>query len=239
VAVSPGGELEDDAVADLAAADVVYLCRPNNPSGALLSRARVETVLERARGLVLIDEAYGEYAGESLLDLALDSGRAVVLRTFSKAYGLAALRVGYALGPGPLVRVIELSRGPYKVNAVAERAAAAAMADGGPWLRDLVERTVETRDRLAASLRARGLRVYDSAANFLLAGVPEGSAGALKAGLAERGVGVRAFDRFGPGEDALRVTVGPWSDMVRFLEALDDVLAVGAVRVDPDPRDLP
>ena len=223
VPMGPDGALDDEALATLAAADVVYLCRPNNPTGALIPRDRVVALLERARGLVLIDEAYGEYAGESLLGAALDSGRAVVLRTMSKAYGLAGLRVGYALGPAPLVRAIELSRGPYKVGGLAERAAAAALTDGWAWVQDIVDRTVSNRGRLARELDRRGLRTYEGAANFVLVGVP-GDAMALKAGLAERGIGVRAFAGLDGVGEAVRVTVGPWPVMERLLAALDEVL---------------
>jgi len=224
VPLGAGGELDQDAMAALADADLVYLCRPNNPTGAMISRERVAEILERARGLVLIDEAYGEFAGESLLDLALGSGRAVVLRTFSKAYGLASLRVGYALGPEPLIAAIELSRGPYKVNGPAERAATAAIAEGGAWVDGIVAETRRNRQRLTDELRRRGLRVHESAANFVLADVATGAAEAIKAGLAERGVGVRAFED--PAGDSIRVTVAPWPLMERFLDALDAVLAV-------------
>ncbi len=234
VPLGPDGALDDDGLAALAAANLVYLCRPNNPTGAMIPRERVAEILDRARGLVLIDEAYGEFAGadESLLELAMGSGRAVVLRTFSKAYGLAALRVGYALGPAPLVRAIELSRGPYKVNGPAEAATIAAIRDGGTWIDGIVRETVASRDRLGAALRDRGLRVHGSAANFVLAGVPMGSAADLKARLAARGIGVRAFEGLAfpgrPPEDALRVTVGPWPLMERFMEALDAILATPA-----------
>ncbi|HET7321487.1 MAG TPA: histidinol dehydrogenase [Longimicrobiaceae bacterium] len=230
VPVGPGGELGREALDALCDADVVYLCRPNNPTGAQPARADVARVLERARGLVLLDEAYGEYAGESLLDEVLASGRGVVLRTLSKAYGLAGLRVGYALGPAPLIRAIELSRGPYKVGAAAERAAVAAVREGGAWVREIVERTVRNRERLADALGERGLRTFPSAANFVLAtGRREsGWAVQLRAELAERGVGVRAFESLPGIGDAIRVTAGPWEQMERFLAALDEALVEAA-----------
>ncbi len=244
VEARPGGGGDggdgDDALAELAAADVAYLCRPENPTGEMMPRERVLALLERARGLVLIDEAYGEFAGESLLDAALASGRAVVVRTLSKAYGLAGLRVGYALGPAPLVRAIELSRGPYKVGAAAEAAAVAAVREGGRWVADVVRRTAANRARLAAELRGRGLRVLDGSGNFLLvrpgaAPAPAGAgwAAAVKAGLAARGIGVRAFPALPGHGDALRVTVGPWAAMERFLEALDALEAVPGRDVSP------
>ena len=220
----PPGELEAAALARLLSADVVYLCRPNNPTGALMPRAAVREVLDRARGLVLVDEAYGEYAGETVLADVLASGRGLVLRTLSKACGLAGLRVGYAMGPPEIVEAVELSRGPYKVGTVAESAAVAALGEQA-WLAEAVAETVASRDRLAGELSARGMAPLPSAGNFLL--VPHAGAARLKSGLAARGVGVRAFEAAAlPGIGAaIRVTAGPWPAMERFLEALDGALA--------------
>lgn len=227
VPVGPDGDLTDAAMDALVTADVVYLCRPNNPTGAVIPRQQVVALMERARGLVLLDEAYGEYAGESLLEPALASGRSVVLRTFSKAYGLAGLRVGYAMGPEPLIRVVERSRGPYKVGGQAERAAAAAIRDGRAWVADIVRQTALNREALATALRARTLRAFDSRANFILVAPPEPAAGwaaAVRATLLERGILVRAFPAMDAVGDAVRVTVGPEPIMERFLDALDHAL---------------
>ena len=230
VATAHDGMLDDAALDALAAADVAYLCRPNNPTGGMVPREDVVELLRRARGLIVVDEAYGEFAGESLLPDVLASGRGVVLRTFSKAYGLAGLRVGYALGPAALVRAIEISRGPYKVGALAERAAVAALRDGGDWVAEVVHATATNRSRLTAELRARGLRVAPSEGNFILfaqgaaTGIVPDWAGGLKAALAERGVGVRAFPELPGSGDAIRVTVGPWPSMQSFLAALDACL---------------
>ncbi len=239
VRLAPDGSLDDGALDRLARADLVYLCRPNNPTGSMIPRERVLELLDRARGPVLIDEAYGEYAGESMLGPALASGRGVVLRTLSKAYGLAGLRIGYGIGPEPLIRAIELSRGPYKVNAPGERAAAAALAEGWPWVRDIVERTRRNRERLARELAARGLAVLPGAANFLLAATGPGGAAALKSALADRGIGVRAFRELDGVGDAIRVTVGPWPLMERFLGALDAALAAAADIALPEPEAIP
>jgi histidinol dehydrogenase len=238
VPLGQDGGLDHAAMGALAAADVVYLCRPNNPTGAVIPRPQVEELLGRARGLVLLDEAYGEYAGESLLDLALESERGVILRTLSKAYGLASLRVGYGVGPEPLVRVIERSRGPYKVGGQAELAAVAAIRYGGDWVADVVRRTVLNREALATALRALGLRVLESRANFLLLAPSEpppaepaaprsandGWAQAVRTAMLERGILVRAFPALDGVGDAVRVTVAPEPVMERFLAALEAAL---------------
>jgi|GEM_PF-967 len=215
-----GDDLDVDRVV-AAGPRVVYLCRPNNPTGGMLPRETVTAVLERTDALVLIDEAYGEYAGESLLDLVLASGRALVTGTFSKAWGLAGARVGYALGAPALVDAVQASRGPYKVGALAERLALAALRDG-TWVAARVAEAVDARERLADELRGRGYGVRPSSANFLFFDVAA-SPTELAAGLRERGIGVRAFEELG----ALRVTVGPWQEMARFLGALDAVAAPG------------
>lgn len=243
--LGPGLELDPDAIL-AARARITYLCRPNNPTGTLFERSAIERITELASGLVLVDEAYADFSGDSMVNWAIDSGRAVVLRTLSKAWGLAGLRIGYAIGPAPLIREIEKSRGPYKVTAAADAAARAALAEDRDWVRDVVARTVEHRDRLRAELERRGLRVWPSAANFLLF-APPGAAGAVGAvesrasgscasgscmsarwlagALRERGVLVRAFPALPGLGDAVRVSIGPWPMLESFLSALDDVLA--------------
>ncbi len=245
VPMGPAGELEPAGLAALAAADVVYLCRPNNPTGALIPEAQVLELLERARALVLLDEAYAEYAGETLLEPALEAGRTVVLRTFSKAYGLAGLRVGYALGPEPLVRVIERSRGPYKVGAQAERAAIAAMRHGGPWLRETVADAVQSRESLATRLRSRGLRVFDSHANFLLFAPPvtvPAAAAAPSASLGAAGDSAAGHPAAGPTPGtgpgwavSVRASLLERGIGVRAFPALDGVGEAIRVTVAPEP----
>lgn len=212
---------------------VVYLCRPNNPTGALVPRGTVERLLERTDALVLVDEAYGEFAGESMLDAVVASGRGLVLRTFSKAMGLAGMRVGYALGPTELVAAVEASRGPYKVGGLAERLALAALADT-EWTRRVVRAARSARDRLGSELERRGHRVHPSRANFILF-EPQGvDAGALAAALRARGVGVRVFPGLGE-RGSLRVTVAPDPELDRFLAALDDAVAPAAQAVEGAP----
>lgn len=215
-------------------AKVTYLCTPNNPTATLLSRAAVEYVAEHARGIVLLDEAYAEFAPETFADIAVRFDRVLLLRTFSKAFGLAGLRVGYAVGSPALCGLVERARGPYKVNALAERAVSAALEEGEEgvqWVRAHAALAVETRARLAEALTARGWAPLPSGANFLC--VPVRDAAAVAAALRTRGVLVRAlggldrslecFARSDGG--ALRIGVGPWPMMHRLLEALDGLFA--------------
>jgi histidinol dehydrogenase len=205
-------------------ATVTYLCRPNNPTGTLVAREQIARVAERARGLVILDEAYAEFAGEDLTAWCSASRNVVSLRTLSKAWGLAGLRVGYAVGPAELIAAIDKARGPYKVGAVAEAAALAALGEDEAWVLARVDEARTVRERLTGELRARSFDVLPSAANFVFARISEScGAAALAARLRERGVAVRAFTGLPVVGDGIRVTVGPWMLMERFLEALDEI----------------
>jgi histidinol dehydrogenase len=224
VAVPLGADFTLDADALLATrARLTYICRPNNPTGTAFERTGVERVCTRAAGLVLIDEAYADFAGDDMAAFAAASDRTVVLRTLSKAFGLAGLRLGFAVGPAPLVAEIEKSRGPYKVSAVADAAARAVLSHDLGWVRDRVREVQQNRDRLAAELGGRSVRCWPSAANFVLAQVP-GTAGDWNGRLRALGVAARPFAALPQAGECLRVSVGPWPMMARFLEAFDDVL---------------
>lgn len=224
VPLGPDFELDVDALLT-AHGRISYVCRPNNPTGTLIDRAAVERLAERTTGIVLLDEAYADFAGDSMADWAVDSGRVVVLRTLSKAWGLAGLRIGYAIGPAALIREIEKSRGPYKITAAADAAARAALAEDREWVERTVAQAVENRERLRAELNALGLRTWPSAANFVLASVPDGfTADAFGSALREHGVAVRAFPGLPGVGDAIRVSVGPWELLERFLEAAKEAM---------------
>jgi histidinol dehydrogenase len=209
-------------------ATVTYVCRPNNPTGTLFAREAVERVAASSRGLVLVDEAYADFAGdgEDLRRWAAASRNVVVLRTLSKAWGLAGLRVGYAVGPPALVAEIDKARGPYKVGGVAEAAVLAALAHDAAWCRAAVLDVIAHRARLAAALRERGLSPLPSEANFLFVPLDaaRGGAPAIAAALRARGVAVRPFAGLPVVGGGIRVGVGPWPLMERFLAALDAVL---------------
>ena len=214
-------------------AAITYLCTPNNPTGTALSRAAVEYVAANARGIVLLDEAYAEFAPETFIDLVARHERLLVTRTFSKAFGLAGLRVGYGVGSADLTGLVARARGPYKVNALAERAVLASLESGNDaldWVRAHSALAVEYRERLSNALRSQGLIPLPSAANFVF--VPTSRAGEIARVLRKRGVLVRAFADL-PRDlpplarskgAALRIGVGPWETMQRLLDALEEVV---------------
>ncbi len=204
-------------------AKIVYLCTPNNPTGAVIARETMERVIAESTGVVFIDEAYAEFAGVSAVDLVAKSDRVLVIRTMSKAFGLAGLRVGYAIGQPKLVMEVEKSRGPYKLNALAERMALAAVRDDLTWVQEHVALAVTLRERLADALRAMGLSPMPSHANFVC--VPVANCVAVGAALRARGVAVRPFPALPHVGDALRISVGPWPFMQRLLDALGPAMA--------------
>jgi histidinol-phosphate/aromatic aminotransferase/cobyric acid decarboxylase-like protein len=216
----PDALLEGDPV-------LVYLCRPNNPTGHQAPDGWMDALLEsvESRGpgapLVVVDEAYAEFAGTTLLDRAPEHPRLLVSRTLSKAFGLAGLRVGWGAGCTTVVDEVEKARGPYKVSKVSEAAAVAALEDDSGWVEETVRACVTNRTRLRGELEARELAPFPSRSNFLLFPVTRGTARPLALALREHGVAVRPFADDEEVGDALRVTVGPWPLMERFLEALD------------------
>lgn len=199
-------------------AELIYLATPNNPSGRAASAAALDRLLERAPRLVLLDEAYVEFAGGSRVGDAVASGRAVVTRTFSKAWGLAGLRVGYAVAAAPLIEEIEKARGPYKVNAVADLAATAAVVHDRAWLAELITTVAQARRDQTDRLRASGLVALESDANFVSVKVADAPATAAR--LADHGIGVRAFAKAPVFGDLLRITVGPEEVRDRLIGAL-------------------
>ncbi|HTJ84663.1 MAG TPA: aminotransferase class I/II-fold pyridoxal phosphate-dependent enzyme, partial [Polyangiaceae bacterium] len=202
---------------------VLYLCSPNNPTGTLVSRTSIERVLREAPHLVVLDEAYAEYGGESFVRRARDEGRLLVVRTLSKAWGLAGQRVGVAIGAPELVGEIEKARGPYKVNALGARMATAALEEDGAWVEAGVRDVITARARFVDWLEARGQRPVPSHANFIL--LPVRDANAVAAELRDKsGIAVRPFTGLPGFGDALRISVGPWDVMERVLAPLAEAL---------------
>ncbi|GAA3775809.1 histidinol-phosphate transaminase [Plantactinospora mayteni] len=198
--------------------DLVFLCSPNNPTGTALDPEVLDAVLAEAPGMVVVDEAYAEFARPGTpTALALLPGhpRLVVTRTMSKAFGFAGGRLGYLAADPAVVDAVQLVRLPYHLSALTQAAARAALAH-----RDLLLGTVEAikeqRDRIVAGLRLRGRRVADSDANFVLFEVGDDERVAWRA-LLDHGVLVRDVGL--PGW--LRVTAGTPQETDAFLTAIE------------------
>ncbi|MFE0592526.1 histidinol-phosphate transaminase [Micromonospora echinospora] len=212
----------DDAVAQVREhrPDVVFLCSPNNPTGTALDPAVVAAVLDVAPGMVVVDEAYAEFARPGTVSaLAVLPGhpRLVVTRTMSKAFGFAGGRLGYLAADPAVVAAVQLVRLPYHLSALTQAAARAALAHRDALL-GTVTAIMAQRDRIVATLRERGSRVADSDANFVLFEVGGDQSVAWRA-LLDRGVLVRDVGLAG----WLRVTAGTPAETDAFLAAMEDI----------------
>jgi histidinol-phosphate aminotransferase len=203
-------------------AKVAIIPSPNNPTGNSFRKKDLEEILSKFKGIVIIDEAYGEYADDSLLSQVNEFENLIVLRTFSKAYAMAALRVGYAASNLALTDMMNSVKIPYSLNMVSERAATAAVKDQ-EFIRKSKKVVSEERPRLAADLKKLGFEPYPSDANFILAKSPIDHA-LLVSELKKKGVMIRDFGSKRRTENCVRMTVGT-SELNRIMiDKISEVL---------------
>jgi histidinol-phosphate aminotransferase len=230
VPLNEAGEHDLEAMAReiTAATRLVIVCNPNNPSATALPPATIDAwVAELPRHVaVVLDEAYVEFSSLQDPDDSLDVlGRhpnLVLLRTFSKVYGLCGLRAGYALGSESFRLAVDRVRQPFSVNALAQAAAAEALRHQDEVERRVEQNTIE-RVHVESELEERGLETTDSQANFSWVSLGERDEDEVVDGLAERGVIVRAGKALGEA-GRMRVTYGTRRENDRFLAALDELL---------------
>lgn len=208
-----------DAAAQVAEAepDVVFLCAPNNPTGTPLRTDVVEAVYDATDGIVIVDEAYQEFAPHeerSALTLLPGRERLVVSRTMSKAFAFAGARVGYLAADPAVIDALRLVRLPYHLSALTQAAATAALRHA-PTMLQMVDDIVGQRDRISATLSALGYTPYESWTNFVLFDGVEDPAATWQA-LYDRGVLIRDVGI----PHSLRVTAGTEDESTAFLEAL-------------------
>lgn len=186
--------------------DVTFLAAPNSPTGATADIDRLAWLAGRVKGLLVIDEAYADFAGSSALALVGKLPNVIILRTLSKGYSLAGLRLGFAVLDGPLKNGLLKTKSIYNVGPLPAAVGAAAMADQA-YHRQCVEKILAERQRLADELSRRRYTLWPSAANFLMVSPPGGDADAVYQRLKSRRVLVRYFhtDRM---RDKLRISIG-------------------------------
>jgi histidinol-phosphate aminotransferase len=222
-------DLDAMAAEVTAATQLILVCNPNNPTGTHRPAAEIAAFCESlpAHVTVLLDEAYAEFQThddpDASVDLLAGLPNLVVLRTFSKCYGLAGLRVGYALGSPGFRAAVDAVRQPFSVNALAQAAGAEAILHQDDVARR-VESTIAERLRVEEGLRELGPRTADTHANFSWLDLGEADEAATVAALAERSIAVRPGTPLGdPGH--IRVSYGTAEENGRFLAALGEILA--------------
>jgi histidinol-phosphate aminotransferase len=211
-------ELADDH------APLKFVVNPNSPTGTWSAEAAVEDVVVKSRGVVVLDEAYVDFAPESCIGLLETHPNLLILRTFSKSYSLAGMRIGFALGDPGLIAALDSVKDSYNVDRLAIVAAVAAIDDADHH-RAIVGHVVAERAWLAEQLRDLRFEVAPSAANFLFVQPPPGSvAGALAEALRERRILIRHYDR-APIAGWFRITIGTRDQHERLLGALNEILS--------------
>ena len=204
-----------------------YLTNPNSPTGILYPRAEVERFCRRFRGVVVLDEAYVDFAERNCADLALKSVNVIVARTFSKAYSLAGLRAGYAIGHKRLIGALAKIKDSYNMDRVTQELAIAALKDQA-WMRANARKIVSERRRLSAALAGMGFKVLPSQTNFIFVRPPVIAALEMCGALRRENILVRHFGA--PATNPyLRITVGTGEQTRRLIEAVAKISA-GAER---------
>ncbi|MCU1352994.1 MAG: hisC [Acidimicrobiales bacterium] len=207
-----------------AAPAITYLCSPNNPTGLVESEADVREVLDLAPGLVVVDEAYGQFAPWSALDLVDEDRPLVVTRTFSKTWSMAGARLGYLVGPAWVVEDLEKVVLPYHLDTLKQVAGRLAL-DHVDEMEARVAALVEERGRVEAALRELPCDVWPSGANFILFRPQQRDGADVWQDLLDRSVLVRNCSSWPRLEGCLRVTIGTSDEDDRFLAALTESLA--------------
>jgi histidinol-phosphate aminotransferase len=207
---------------------LVFICNPNNPTGTVVSQADFDGFMQRVpeNVVVVVDEAYIEFARDpDCLKTGRPSDLArplVTLRTFSKVYGLAGLRVGYGIMPAGLADILHRVRQPFNVNTLAQSAATAAL-DDSDFLKQTLDLVHGGLDELYAGLDRMGLTYFDTQTNFFLIDVGQPAAAVFE-NMLRQGVIVRSMKAYG-FPNYIRVNVGLETENRRFLNALEAVLA--------------
>ena len=205
-----------------AAAAVTFIASPNSPSGTVAARGDLERLADGLDGVLVIDEAYVDFADANALDMVRTFDNVIVLRTLSKSYSLAGLRLGFGVAQPPLLDGLIKVKDSYNVDAVACTVGAAAMNDQAHMLANAA-RICASRAAATTGLEAMGFRVWPSQANFLLTRPPAGDAERIYEALKAAGILVRYFKQ--PRlDDKLRITVGTDEQNAALLGALKEIL---------------
>ena len=207
-------------IEDLVAANgaITFIASPNSPSGHMVPLEHLRELAQRVSGIVAIDEAYADFAEYTALPLVQEFENVIVLRTMSKGYSLAGLRMGFGIANPKLLAGLFKVKDSYNIDAIAIAVGTAAMRDQA-YKNACADKVKSSRAKLTIDLKNLGWRVLDSQGNFVLATSPQGNAESMYKALKERGILVRYFQQAGL-EDKLRITVGTDEQNQTLIEAL-------------------
>jgi histidinol-phosphate aminotransferase len=201
--------------------NVIVLCNPNNPTGTLFPRADILRIVQESGKLVVVDEAYGEFAGESVIDQIPLYPNLVVLRTFSKLYGMAALRLGYLLGHGSTIEYINRARQPFNVNSFSQKAGILALKYAEEYAQQK-ELLLKELEKIREALKEiKSVKVFPTRGNFLLF-QPENPEETYKQ-LIEKGFLVRNMGQLPVVGKALRLSPGLPEENGRLIKVLQEL----------------
>ncbi|MDI6736313.1 MAG: histidinol-phosphate transaminase [bacterium] len=217
-------ELDDEGIlkATADATSIIFLAYPNNPTGNCFSKEKMLRIVEESEGLIIIDEAYFEFSKETFLSVIDSYPKVIILRTFSKAFGLAGLRCGYLVAHPELVKALLKVKLPYNLNSFSQIVAGCVMENFRYLLQPQINQIITQRERLYLFLkRLNGIIPYPSDANFILFKTTKVSANTIFSDLVEEGVLIRNLTEDIP--NCLRVTVGSEQENNIFMEKLDRI----------------
>lgn len=219
----PNFQLDLEKIAESIDANtkIIFICSPNNPTGNSIFRSDIETILANFKGLVVIDEAYINFAKQkTFIQELTEYANLVVLQTFSKAWGLAGLRLGMAFSSRPVIDILNKVKPPYNINQATQDLALAALTNI-PQVNDWIKKTVAERNNLSAELQKLPcvLQIYPSDANFLLAKVTD--ANQIYSFLIEKGIIVRNRSTVSLCEGCLRITIGTEEENRELINVLN------------------
>jgi histidinol-phosphate aminotransferase len=203
---------------------IVFLCSPNNPTGLVEDAGTVASVVGSSPALTVVDEAYGQFSSWSALELVGEEVPLVVVRTYSKTWSMAAVRLGYLIGPPEIVKVLERVALPYHLDALKQAAGRLALRFS-TQMEQRVASIIAERDRVAGELAKMPVKVWPSQANFVLWRPLRRRGEQVWQGLVQRSVLVRDTSSWAGLEGCLRTTIGAREENDRFLSALAEVLA--------------
>lgn len=198
---------------------IIYICNPNNPTGNLMPIDDILDILKYcSNSIVIVDEAYAEFCDISVIPYVKEYENLLVLRTFSKAYGLAGIRCGYSISSEKLAKAVNLARAPYNISSLSQLAAQLVFVEQDT-IKESIAYLIEQREWLSQKLSAiKGIRVYKSYANFLLIKVENSSE--VYRELCSKGIFVRSFGNSNLLKDCMRITVGTKEQNALLLDEL-------------------